>query len=116
MQMYGHFEGFPLNSALFGLVIYLHLPYKSTIHVGKYTVCPMDAMVNDPLGKFGLFGLLGFVLRTPETKIYEIYAASEPRTEPIKCLWLLSRRVETCRMSGEDGSRDPIYSDLFRRL
>ena len=23
-------------------VIYLHLPYKSTIHVGQYTVRPMD--------------------------------------------------------------------------
>ena len=25
--------------------IYLHLPYKSTIHVGKYTVRPMDSYV-----------------------------------------------------------------------
>ncbi len=27
-------------------VVCLHLPYKSTIHVGKYTVNPMDPTVD----------------------------------------------------------------------
>ena len=33
---------YPIGS-MYGICFYLHLPEKSTIHVGKYT-SPMDAM------------------------------------------------------------------------
>ena len=34
----------PLTHSIHVWYIYLHLPHKSTIHVGKYTVRPMDGM------------------------------------------------------------------------
>ena len=45
--------------------IYLHLPYKSTIHVGKYT-SPMDCLGNYGKGNFSVvFGHVGRLVATP---------------------------------------------------
>ena len=43
-------------------------------------------MVTGILGGFSDRFLFYRSVRDPDTTIYEIYAASEPRTEPIKCL------------------------------